>query len=277
MPQVDLSGEEITCAKPFLKWAGGKSKLFKHFENMIPEKYNSYFEPFVGGGAVFFKLNPKTAIINDLNSELMNVYSIIKTNSKGLMKELDKLKNKVNNKDFYYDFRGERPETDLKKAARTIFLNKTGFNGMYRVNSKGEFNIPFGDMKNAKLYDKDNLLACSKTLDNTLIKNGDYRDLLDLIKDGDFVYLDPPYVPLSKTASFTSYTKESFGEKEQLELVKFCKEIDSKGARFLLNNSDTEITREIYSGFNIEIIKAPRSIAASGKSRKSVNELVVTN
>ena len=214
MPQVNLSGEEIANAKPFLKWAGGKNRLFKHLKKFIPIKYNCYFEPFVGGGAVFFNLNPINSVINDLNNELINVYKIVKEEPKNLMKELDELQGKVNDKEFYYECRAKLPKTNLKKAARTIFLNKTGFNGMYRVNSKGEFNIPFGDMKNAKLYDRDNLLACSKTLDNALIQNGDYKKLLNLIKEGDFVYLDPPYVPLSKTSSFTNYTKENFGKKE---------------------------------------------------------------
>lgn len=264
-------------AKPFLKWAGGKGKLFKYFEHRISDYYNRYFEPFIGGGAVFFKLNPETAVINDLNEELMNVYTIVKNEPVKLIKELDKLQDKVNNEKFYYEFRATAPKSELKTAARTVFLNKTGYNGMYRVNLKGEFNIPFGDMKNIRLYNEDNILACSKALGNTDIQSGDYGNLLPLIKKNDFVYLDPPYVPLSKTASFTSYTKESFGEKEQLELVEFCKAIDSKGAKFLLNNSDTEITRDIYKMFDIEIIKAARSIAASAKSRKTVNELVVTN
>ena len=266
-------------AKPFLKWAGGKGNLIKDLEPFFPSKFNTYFEPFLGGGAIFFHLNPEKAVISDFNEEVIDVYVEIKNNPEELMIALDKLQPKVDDKDFFYSIRAKKTSrmSTLNRVCRTIFLNKTCFNGMYRVNSKGDFNVPKGSMKNPRLYKRENLIACSESLQGKEIISGDYKKILKKVKKNDFVYLDPPYDPLSKTASFTSYTKNDFGKDEQIELAKLFKSLDKKGAIIMLNNSDTEYTRELYKNYRIEIIKAPRFVAAKGKSRKPVNELVVMN
>ena len=274
-----ISSERVSKVKPFVKWAGGKGGIIKKLEAYFPDKFDTYFEPFVGGGAVFFHLNPPRAVINDLNRELMGVYEVVKNDVDALMAALDKQQEYVEDKEYFYKMRGKNPNrmTPINRAARTIFLNKTCFNGIYRVNAKGIFNVPFGDMNNPTLCERENLLECSKALKNTKILSEDYKALMPRIRKGDFVYLDPPYVPLSKTAHFTSYTRGGFGEEEQNELKEFCDSLDSSGARFLLNNSDTELVRDLYSSYNFSVVEAPRSLAASASSRKSVAEAVVTN
>jgi len=266
-------------AKPFLKWAGGKGNLIKDLKPLFPSEFNTYFEPFLGGGAIFFHLNPENAVISDFNEELIDIYVEIKKNPEELMIALDKLQPKVDNKDFFYSIRAKKTSrmSTLNRVCRTIFLNKTCFNGMYRVNSKGDFNVPKGSMKNPRLYKRENLIACSERLQEKEIVSGDYKKILKKVKKNDFVYLDPPYDPLSKTASFTSYTKNDFGKDEQMELANLFESLNKKGAILMLNNSDTEYTRELYKNYRIKIIKAPRFVAAKGKSRKPVNELVVMN
>ena len=246
-------------------------------QKFFPDSYNRYFEPFVGGGAIFFHLNPKKAIINDLNQELINLYEKIRDQPEELMIKLDELQPKVDSKGFFLETRAKVPRNKLDLAVRTIYLNRTCYNGMYRVNSSGEFNVPFGDMGNPRLYAKKNILACSKVLQRTTILTGDYKKLIRRIRKNDFVYLDPPYVPLSDTAHFTSYTSEKFGKEQQEELLEFCKKVGKKGALFLLNNSENEFTKKLYETFHCKTIKAARSVAARSSSRAPVNELVVTN
>ena len=277
MTQTTLDGKTVSDAKPFLKWAGGKGRLFGKLQKFFPDSYNRYFEPFVGGGAIFFYLNPEKAIINDLNQELINLYEKIRDHPEELIIKLDKLQPKVDSKGFFLEIRAKVPRNKLDLAVRTIYLNRTCYNGMYRVNSSGEFNVPFGDMGNPRLYEKKNILACSKVLQRTTILIGDYNKLIRRIRKNNFVYLDPPYVPLSDTAHFTSYTSEKFGMKQQKELLKFCEKIDKKGSLFLLNNSETEFTKKLYEQYNCDTIKAARNVAAKSASRAPVNELVVTN
>ena len=274
-----IKPKRVSKAKPFVKWAGGKGGLLKKLESYFPDEFDTYYEPFMGGGAVFFYLNPPKAVINDLNRELMDVYEVVKKDVEALMTALNKQQKYVDDKEYFYKMRGKNPNRmkPINRAARTIFLNKTCFNGIYRVNAKGVFNVPFGDMNNPTLCERKNLLECSKALKNTEILSEDYKALLPRVGKGDFVYLDPPYVPLSKTAHFTSYTRGGFGEEEQKELKEFCDDLDSKGARFLLNNSDTELVSNLYSSFKIAVIEARRSLAASGVSRKTAREVVVTN
>jgi len=275
--QTTFDGNELSDAKPFLKWAGGKGRLLNKLSKFFPKNYNSYFEPFIGGGAVFFHLNPEKAIINDLNNELINLYNAIKKNPEKLMEELDGLQGNVDDKDFFLKMRSKKPKKELDRAVRMIFLNRTCYNGMYRVNSKGEFNVPFGDMGTPKLYEKKNIIACSQALKKTTILCGEYKKLNQRIRKKDFVYLDPPYVPLSDTAHFTSYTSEKFGERQQLELLEFCKKIDQKGGLFMLSNSYNEFTEKLYCKFNTNTIKAARSVAAKSESRAEIKEIVVTN
>lgn len=246
-------------------------------QKFFPDSYNRYFEPFIGGGAIFFHLNPENAVINDLNQELINLYEKIRDQPEELMIGLDQLQPKVDSKDFFLETRAKVPRNKLDLAVRTIYLNRTCYNGIYRVNSSGEFNVPFGDMGNPQLYEKKNILACSKVLQRTTILSGDYKKMIRRIRKNDFVYLDPPYVPLSDTAHFTSYTSEKFGGEQQDELSEFCKKLDKKGAVFLLSNSETEFTKKLYENFNCQTIKAARNVAARSSSRTPVNELVVTN
>ncbi len=255
--------------KPFVKWVGGKRQLLTQFRklNLYPPalfdiKTGRYFEPFVGGGAVFFDLLPKKGYLSDLNKELVTTYNVIKNDVDGLIKSLKKHKT---DKDYFLNIRAQDPTklSDLAVASRFIFLNRTCFNGMYRVNSKGGFNVPYGKYNNPLICDEDNLKKVSKELQGIEIKHQDYKGVLEKAKKGDFIYFDPPYYPVSKTASFTSYTKESFLEKEQTELRDTVLELNKRGCFVMLSNSDTPFINEIYSGFKgirISKVEAGRAI-----------------
>ena len=272
--------------KPFVKWVGGKRQLLKQFLRMNlypPERFNPktgrYFEPFVGGGAVFFDLSPKKAFLSDLNSELVITYNVIKSKVDELIKSLKKHKTY---KEYFLKIRAQNPEklSDLKTASRFIYLNRTCFNGMYRVNSKGGFNVPFGKYSNPLICDEENLRRVSKLLQNVEIKNEDYKQVLKKAKRGDFVYFDPPYYPVSKTASFTSYTKESFFGKDQMELRDTFLELHKRGCFLMLSNSDTLFINEIYSGIKgvrINKVEAGRAINSKGSGRGKITELLITN
>ena len=224
--------------KPILKWAGGKTQLLEHLLPKIPKEYNKYIEPFLGGGALFFAVKPNVSIISDSNPELINLYKVIAKDVNSLVKELQNFKNE---KDFFYDIRKMKFSelTEIEAAARTIFLNKTSFNGLYRVNKKGQFNVPFGYYKNPKIYDKDQLLAASELLKKAKILLGDFKDILcKYAKEGDFIFLDPPYLPVSKYSDFKRYTKEQFHEKDQISLASLVKKLSNKGCHILLTNSN---------------------------------------
>lgn len=278
---------ESKLPKPFLKWAGGKTRMLKVLDEFLPKRceYNKYIEPFIGGGALFFHINPEKALVNDLNQEVINVYKVIQDKEKlnRLMKRLDELDEHKTDMEFYYKKMRDisldklKGMSDFELAARTIFLNKTCFNGLYRVNSQDKFNVPFGKYKNPMLYENENLLACHEVLKKAEVSCGDYYILLEEVHKNDFVYLDPPYVPLSKTACFTSYTKEKFEKEDQKRLFKFCCSVDNKGAKFLLNNSDVDFIRNLYSKFYIISKKIGRPIAAKAASRAGVDELIIMN
>jgi DNA adenine methylase len=267
-------------ASPFVKWAGGKSSLLSELLKRVPKKYRNYFEPFAGGGALFFNLNPEKSYISDENEELINTYRVVKKDLKRLIKNLEKF---YYDSEFFYKIRsldkkkGFAKLDKVKKAARFIFLNKTCFNGLYRVNGKGEFNVPFGRYTNPKILDVENLTACSKALKKTYLKRTSYKKILNQVKKGDFIYLDPPYMPLSKTSNFTSYTKSGFNFKEQEELSKFCKKLDKKGALFMLSNSSHPEIKRLYQDFIIEAVKAPRAINSKAAKRGSIEEIIVRN
>ena len=273
-----------TEPKPFLKWAGGKRQLMVELEARVPN-YDTYYEPFVGGGALLFNLKPKVAHINDSNTELMNVYKVIRDDLEPLLYELSILEKKNNKEDFYKIRKLDRTEefkklSRVKKAARTIYLNKTCFNGLYRVNKKGQFNVSFANYKNPKIKDTDNLRAVSKYLNENNIKitSIDYKEVLHKIdpEENAFVYLDPPYVPLDEQ-SFTSYTKDGFGRVEQLELKKECDRLDALGIKFLHSNSNTPFIYENYSEYNIETVKASRAINSNAKGRGKIKEVLINN
>lgn len=272
--------------KPFVKWVGGKRQLLRQFRELglyPPEEFdplvNTYFEPFVGGGAVFFDLLPQKAELSDLNNELVVTYNVIKNDVAALVKSLKKHKY---NKDYYLKIRAKNPkkQSAIEIASRFIYLNRTGFNGMYRVNSHGEFNVPFGKYTNPTICDKENLYRTSKALQKVTIKLQDYKNVLNKAKKGDFVYFDPPYYPLSKTASFTSYTAVPFFENEQTELRDTFVELHKRGCYVMLSNSDTPFINKIYSGIpdiKITKVKAGRAINSQAAKRGKITEVLVTN
>lgn len=269
---------------PILKWVGGKKQLLSEITPLIPKKITTYVEPFIGSGAVLFNLQPKKAIINDLNKELINTYKVVKESPRELL-ELLKIHDKNNCEDYFYEIRAlDRTNNfknmnNIEKAARVIYLNKTCFNGLYRVNKAGLFNSPYGKYKNPNIINESTILAMSNYFNNNNIKiiQGDYKNALKDLKKDTFVYLDPPYMPISTSSSFTNYTKTSFNEKEQIELKKECNKLDNKGIKFMLSNSDHPLIRELYKDFDIRIVKAKRSINSKGDSRGKINEILVKN
>ena len=291
MVNLDRLIEEATVEiaekpKPFVKWVGGKRQLLAQFRNMElypPDGFNpvtsKYFEPFVGGGAVFFDLLPLNAELSDLNQDLVTTYNVIKSDVEQL---IESLKTHKYEKDYFLAIRSQDSSSlnDIEIAARFIYLNRTCFNGMYRVNSKGKFNVPFGRYTNPVICDEDNLRKVSKSLQNVEVKHQDYKAVLGSAKAGDFVYFDPPYYPVSKTASFTSYTSSAFLDKEQVELRDTVLELHRRGCFVMLSNSDVPFIREIYSnqdGIRMNSVSAGRSINSKGSGRGKISEVLVTN
>lgn len=273
--------------KPFVKWVGGKRQLLKQFKlmNLYPPKYfdpskANYFEPFVGGGAVFFDLLPQKAVLSDLNNELVITYNVIKNNVEKLIKSLKKHKY---NKEYYLKTRAKNLNklSDIEIASRFIYLNKTCFNGMYRVNSSGKFNVPFGDQKNPLICNEENLLKVSDALRNVKIVNQDYKQVLKSTKKGDFVYFDPPYYPINKTSSFTGYTANGFLEKEQEELSDTYLKLHKKGCFVMLSNSNTDFIKKLYSNLDKKIkvhkVNATRMINSDATKRGKIKEVLVVN
>lgn len=290
-------------AKPFVKWAGGKSQLLDEIKKSLPKKIHqlnelTYIEPFVGGGAVLFWIlqeypNIRRAIINDINKELICTYNVIKNNVHKLIRELDVLQSQYTScgpeerKSFFLEKRAlynTHAISEIETASLFIFLNRTCFNGLYRVNSKGEFNVPHGKYANPKICDKDNLLAVSKLLQRVEITCGDFEETEKYANKETIYYLDPPYKPLSETSSFTSYTKDGFNDLEQIRLRDFCSRITQKGAIFLASNSDPKEEKtgesffeKIYHQFMIKRVSATRLINANPNCRGVVSEIMITN
>ena len=294
----------IKIAKPFLKWAGGKTQLISDIERTLPteitkEKF-TYIEPFVGSGAVlFWMLNnfPKLekAVINDINEDLINTYKTIASNPKELISILEILQNEFHNlegneenkKLYYYQKRelyNTRKEEKSGQAALFIFLNRTCFNGLYRVNSKNLYNVPMGGYKKPTICDKENILAVSNALQKVEILNGDFEQTLDYANNNSLFYFDPPYKPLSETSSFNSYAKDEFNDSEQIRLRDFCNKLDVLNHTWILSNSDVKGKNEndnffddLYSDFNIQRVDARRSINANPEKRGKLTELLITN
>lgn len=271
---------------PVVKWVGGKRQLLPEIKKYSPKKYSTYFEPFVGGGAVLFELQPKNAIVNDINKELINLYSVIKNNVDDLIEKLSDTETYSNTSDCYYRVRelDREPQkynkmTGVDRAARILYLNKTCYNGLYRVNSMGEFNSPFGSYKNPNIVNSITLKAVSKYFNESNIKflNGDFEKTVKTAKKDDFVYFDPPYAPISKTSNFTGYNENGFGENEQIRLKELCDTLDKKGVKFLLSNSDCEFIRELYKDYNIVTIKAKRTINSNANNRGAISEVLIRN
>lgn len=275
----DLTSMPVRKCSPFLKWAGGKSQLMDAIKRYVPSDFETYYEPFLGGGAVFFALTPEKAVLGDINHELINAFHVVQQHVYELMDALGRHYPHRKDSDYFYTLRKINPDTlgDVDRAARLIFLNKTCYNGLYRVNSKGEFNVPFGRYSNPQLYNKDNLMACSAALKGKLLTSGDYRDILAYARKDDFVYLDPPYHPLSRTANFTSYTKDDFSDKDQCELAEEFAGLDEVGCKVMLSNSSTSLIRDLYRGNIIVSLKATRAISSNPKTRGAVEELLIMN
>jgi DNA adenine methylase len=271
-------------AQPFLKWAGGKSQLLQQFEPFFPAAIRWYSEPFLGGGAVFFHLKarfPKLqATLCDKNEELINCYQVIREEVEALINCLDEhLQNfRTHSRQYYYEVRAQLGlRNSVERAARMIFLNKTCYNGLWRVNGKGQFNVPIGSYKPEKvsLYDRPNLLAASHALRDAELRVQDFRQTLGSAPQGAFVYVDPPYYPLSRTANFTSYTQHDFSPEDQQELAELCASAARRGVRVMLSNSDTPTTRALYAQFaQLRIVQARRSVNCDGAKRGRVSELV---
>lgn len=280
---MNLKKEGGSLIQPFLKWAGGKRQLLPHISKFYPKTFNRYFEPFVGAGAVFMDLKHTDIVINDLNSDLMNVYEVVKNDVDNLI-ELLKVHAKKNDKEYYYDVRQYDRNGTLEKmssterAARFIYLNKTCYNGLYRVNSKGQFNVPYGDYKKPNIVNEDVLRAVSHYFNNNniTIMNVDYKEALKEAGEGDFVYLDPPYAPID-SQSFVSYTSTGFTLEDQRELRDIFVELDERGCYVMLSNSSVSLIHELYEDYKetTKIIGATRMINSNARGRGKVDEVLV--
>lgn len=268
---------------PVVKWVGGKRQLIDSFVPLLPPKISSYCEPFVGGGALLFHLQPAIAYVNDINADLICVYTIIKERVDELIQELSQYKNES---DFFYSVRDwDRDKekysslSDVKKAARVLYLNKTCYNGLYRVNNAGEFNSPFGRYRNPNIVNEPVLRAVNSYFNTAEVhlSSVDYEEALADIPRGTFVYLDPPYDPVSSTSNFTGYSKGGFSKDEQARLRRCCDELDRRGIKFMLSNSATPYIKEQYSKYNISVVHAKRAINSIGNKRGDVDEVVVRN
>lgn len=269
---------------PVVKWVGGKRQLLGDIVPLIPKTFSTYVEPFVGGGAVLFDLQPKKAIINDFNSELINIYKVIKDKPNGLILTLEEHE-RLNSEEYFYEVRAlDRYEnygemTDIERAARIIYLNKTCFNGLFRVNQAGQFNSPYGKYKKPNIVNMPVVLAMSKYFNENDINiiYGDYKNALKNLRKGAFVYFDPPYMPISSSSYFTGYTENGFDKNQQIELKEECDRLNSKGIKFLLSNSDHPFIIELYKDYEIITVKAKRSINSNGNKRGEINEVLVRN
>ena len=267
-------------AKPFVKWVGGKTQLLSELTARIPDNFSRYFEPFVGGGALFFYLQPEQSILIDINEELTNTYRVIKEKTEELIAAL---KQHTYEKDYYYRVRNiDRTNeyknwSDVQRASRLIYLNKSCFNGLYRVNSKGEFNTPFGRYKNPKIVDEANLRAASIALQKAQIITGSFLEVESMINRDDFVYFDPPYAPLNATSNFTGYSQEGFDGELQEELRNLCDRLNQRGIRFMVSNSSAPLILDLYQNYQIDFVYATRAINSKGHKRGKIPEVIVSN
>lgn len=267
----------------FVKWAGGKAQLISEISKRLPKEVNHYAEPFLGGGAIFFfvrqKFNPQTFLLNDSTNELIQTFEAVRDTPEKLSELLEEHK-KNHSKEYFYKIRSwdrtSKELTPLENAARMIYLNKTCFNGLYRVNSRGEFNVPIGSYTNPSIVHRGNITRASKFLEGSTLSCQDFREFVKRITPEFFVYLDPPYHPINGN-SFTSYTSSDFKEQDQKDLCDIINKLDKRGVRIMLSNSDTEFIRELYNNFKIDVVSAKRFINSNPKGRGSINELIITN
>ena len=276
-------------ASPFVKWAGGKTQLLSQYEPHFPANLRRYIEPFAGGGAIFFhlynqgRLKGKQVFLMDTLEELINCYRIIQDQVEALIAALQAHEAHRGDADYYYEVRAwdRRPDYagrgDVERAARFIFLNRTCYNGLYRVNRRGQFNVPLGRYHNPTICDAGNLRAVHQALQAVTLLEDDFTHCLALAEPGDFVYLDPPYHPLSETANFTSYTSRDFGLEDQRRLAKVFCELDRRGCQVMLSNSHTGLIRELYHDYDLVEVQAIRAISSKGSGRGAITELLVMN
>lgn len=271
-------------ASPFIKWVGGKNQLLSHIESLAPKSFNNYHEPFVGGGAVFFRLWSKdlvtSARLADANPHLVTTYKVVRDAPDALIQALAAEKT-IHSTENFYQARtrfNTKPLSDIERAALLIYLNKTCFNGLFRVNSSGEFNVPVGRYASPGIFDPEKIAACSKALANTCISREDFDVSLEAAETGDFVYLDPPYVPLTKTSNFTSYARENFTFTDQARLAETFRTLTGKNVMVMLSNHATPELLELYKGFNITVVPAKRMLNSKAEERKTcVNEVIIRN
>jgi len=278
----------VSCRKPprpFVKWAGGKARLLKQLTKHLPKNFNTYYEPFLGGGALFFHLvethHQFSAVLSDVNEELINTYRVVRNRVEDLIMELQdhKARYKERPEEYYYEIRAKKFPDDVMRAARLIFLNKTCYNGLYRVNREGEFNVPFGTHKDPRICDSSNLRAASQALrlSKAELVAADYFEATKEADKDDFVYFDPPYQPSSSTAHFTSYTESGFPLEEQERLRDWFQELDNRGCRIVLSNSDTKEIADLYKQYYIQRAQVPRTIGCRVERRKGCRELIIRN
>ena len=274
--------------RPFVKWAGGKAQLLAQFEPLWPATFRGYVEPFVGGGAVFFHLYRQgrlkgPVVLNDANVELMLCFQVIRDDLEGLLAALRRHEPHRLDTDYYYAVRAWDRDPDffhrpaVERAARMLFLNRTCYNGLYRVNQQGHFNVPFGRYRNPRIVDQENLRAVHDALQGVDLYDDDFGRCLAWVTVGALVYLDPPYDPLSATSSFTNYTPDAFAEGEQRHLADLFRKLDAAGCCVMLSNSDTALIRELYAGYRIEVLEARRAISSRGDGRGAIPELLILN
>lgn len=265
-------------ARPVIKWAGGKRQMLGQYAPHFPRDYRAYHEPFLGGGAVYFFLSPAKAFLSDLNGELINMYRVLQTSVWDLINDL---RSHLNDREYYYALRAMDPAglNEVQRASRLIFLNKTCYNGLYRVNRKNQFNVPFGGYPKPKIVDEEVLLAAHAVLQGAILELKDFQEVLERACTGDFIYFDPPYVPLSRTASFTDYTNGSFDSHAQARLADTFHELTRRGCLVMLSNSDTPLIRELYSDYmhGAVVVQGTRCVNSRGDGRGRVNELLICN
>jgi DNA adenine methylase len=262
--------------QPFLKWAGGKTQLLHELLPRVPQKYNTYYEPFIGGGALFFAISPKKAVIADINDDLVNAYIVVRDFPEQLIELLAEY---VNDKEFFYKIREQDTNNlqSIEQAARLIYLNRTCFNGLYRVNKSGQFNVPFAGYKNPNITQVERILADSNLLQETQIYNVGFDKVLDRAKKGDFIYLDPPYYPKSVYSDFKRYNKEQFHKDDHIRLAELYNKLTERGCKVMLSNSDTPFTCDLYKRWHVDKVYAKRLINRDVSKRGEVTEIIVTN
>ena len=275
--------EYIAHAAPVVKWVGGKRQLLPQILPLIPKRMSAYCEPFLGGGAVLFALQPRRALVNDLNQDLITVYRVIKENADALIEHLSRHENTP---EYFYRIRDlDRDReayaalSDVEKASRLLYLNKTCYNGLFRVNASGAFNSPYGHYRRPNIVNEQTIRGVSRYFNSCDITffSEDFAAVLDRVPRGGFVYLDPPYDPVSDTANFTGYNKDGFGRSEQMRLRQCCDELNRRGVRFLLSNSATDFIKDLYRDYDIRIVKAKRAINADASKRGAIAEVLIRN